>query len=112
MLDNFSSYLNKQGGKFVLSSISLLNKIIKSDIDIIKTVNILYQNGSLSKTIMSLFDMYLQPCVWYSEGGIVGLSDKNESCTLHEQKGIYNETVYISPFPSFLSQYFVFIKNL
>ena len=36
MLDNFSSYLSKQGGKFVLSSISLLNKIIKSDIDIIK----------------------------------------------------------------------------
>ena len=57
--------------------ISLLNKIIKSNINVIKTVNLVYQNRSLSKDIML---MYLQPHVWYSGGKIIAFSDKNEMC--------------------------------
>ena len=34
--------------------------------------------------------------------GIIGLSDKNEMCTLSDQSSIYNETVYICPTLSFL----------
>ena len=44
----------------------------------------MYQNESLSKYIMLLFDMYLQLYVWYSGGGAIGLSDKNEIYTLDD----------------------------
>ena len=46
--------------KFVLPSISLLDKIIEGNIDVVKTVNLLYQNGSLLKDRMLIFDMFLQ----------------------------------------------------
>ena len=65
--------------EFPLPSVSLLNKIIEGNIDIIKTANLLYENGSLSKDIMLIFDeMYLQKCVEYTGGEIIGLSDENE----------------------------------
>ena len=49
--------------EFVLPSISLLNKNTEGNTDIIKRVNILYQNGSLLKDITLILDIYLQPCV-------------------------------------------------
>ena len=64
---------------------SLLNTIIEGNFEVIKTVNLLYQNGSLSKDIKLTFDMYLQPCVWYSGQGIIGMNDKKEMCTLYNQ---------------------------
>ena len=80
----------------MLPSILLLNKIVEGNFDLIKTVNLLYPNGSLSKDTMLIFDIYLQPCWLYSGGGIIDLSDKNEMCTLYDQNNTYNETVYIS----------------
>ena len=47
--------------EFKLSSVSLLNKIIKGHIDVIKTVTLLYKNGSLPKNIFLVFDMHLKP---------------------------------------------------
>ena len=44
---------------------------------------------------MLIFDMYLQPCIWYSVGEIIGLNGKKEMCTLNDQNSTYNETVYI-----------------
>ena len=43
-------------------SISVLNKSTEGNKDIIKRVNILYQNGSLSKDVMFVFDISFQPC--------------------------------------------------
>ena len=65
-------------------------------------MNLLYQNGSLSKEIKVIFDLHLQPCVSYKVNRIIGLSDKNEMCTLYNQNSSCNETAYISPAPSFL----------
>ena len=45
----------------MLTSTSLLNKIIEGNIDAIKTVNLLYQNGGSSKDMIHIFGMYLQP---------------------------------------------------
>ena len=45
------------------------------------------------------FYMYLQSRVWYSGHGIIGLSDKNELCTLYDQNSTYNGAVFISPPP-------------
>ena len=76
-------------------------------------MNLSYQNGSLSKGVILVFNMYLKPCVWNSRRGIIGLSDKNEMCTLYYQNSTYNEIVYIPlAAPSFLLQYFVLIKIL
>ena len=65
----------------MLPYILFLNKITEGNFYGFKTVNLLFQNGSFSKYMMLIFDMYLQPCVWYSGGEIMGLSDKNEICT-------------------------------
>ena len=64
--------------EFVLQSDSLLNKIIEGDTNIIKTLNLICQSESLLKEIIFIFDIYLQPWAWFSEGGIIGLRDKNE----------------------------------
>ena len=58
-----------------------MNKNFEGNIDVIKTVNLLYHNGSLSNDIIHIFDMYLQPYVWCSGEGVIGLSDTNEMCT-------------------------------
>ena len=47
--------------------------------------------------------MYLQPFLWYSGEGIIGLSDKNKISTLFDQSSTYNETVYGIPSPLPLS---------
>ena len=39
-------------------------------------MNLLYQNGSLSNNAVLDLDMYLKFGVWYSERGIIGLSDE------------------------------------
>ena len=76
--------------KNLLPSDSLLNKIIEGDTNIIKTVNLICQNESLSKEIIFIFDIYLQPCAWFSEGGIIGLRNKNESYTYYDKTSTYN----------------------
>ena len=43
----------------MLSSISLLNKIIQGNFDVFKTVNLLYQSGSLSKDIQSALYLHV-----------------------------------------------------
>ena len=96
--------------KFMLPSISSLNKFIQGNIDAIKTVNLLYQNRSLAKDIMLILDMYLNPCVWYSGRGTIDLSEKNELCTFYDQNSIYNETIYHPRF-FFLPSIFCFDKN-
>ena len=53
--------------------------------------------------------MYLQPYVWHAGGRIIGLSDKNEMCTSHDENSTYNETVCLSPTLSLLHQYLVLV---
>ena len=99
--------------EFALPATSLLNKVIEVNIDAIKTVNLVFQNWSLSKDIMLIFDMYLKPHVWYSGGGLIGLNDKDKMCTLYDQNSTYNEMVYLySHALSFPSQYLVLMKIL
>ena len=76
--------------EFVLPSDSLLNKIIEGDTNIIKTLNLICQSESLLKEIIFIFDIYLQPCAWFSEGGIIGLRNKNESYTYYDKTSTYN----------------------
>ena len=98
--------------QYALSHISLLNKIVKDEIEVMKTVNLLYQIGSFSKDIILNFDMYLQPCVWYSLGEIIGLSDKTEMCALYDQNSTYSYTVYIFCDASFLPHCFFPVQKL
>ena len=52
--------------KFPLRFISLLNKIKKGNIDVLKSAKLLLENSSISKDIGALFDeMYLQKCGEY-----------------------------------------------
>ena len=45
-------------------------------------MNSLYQNGSLTKHNMVIFDMYLPPCVWYSGATIIGSNDTKKKVYL------------------------------
>ena len=71
----------------MLPSVSLLNKITEGNTDIMKTAKlIIYQNGSSSKDMMLVYDMYLQPCVSYSGRWIICLIDeKNVYLTASKQ---------------------------
>ena len=52
--------------KFPLPFISLLNKIKKGNIDVLKSAKVLLENNSISKDIGALFDeMYFQKCGEY-----------------------------------------------
>ena len=82
--------------EFLLPSISLLDKIIKGNFGVIKTVNLFYQNGSLSKG--NDFFRYVfttARLIFRSRGEIISLSDKNEMYTLYYLNSTCNEMVYI-----------------
>ena len=63
---------------FPLPSLSLLSKISKAKIDIIKYTQALKKDGKKSEDICLLLDeMYLQKCEEYFGGELVG-SDEND----------------------------------
>ena len=62
-----------------LQFILLFNKFIGDDIDVLETMNLLYQNGILSTNTLLLFnEMYLQQCNDYSGGGIIVMFFMND----------------------------------
>ena len=65
--------------EFLLLSISFLGKLEGGEIDSMKALKLLHENGGLSRDLIIFFDeMYLQKCAEYSGGNVIGMSEENE----------------------------------